>query len=96
MTIKQRRYTIRLEQDQWERLEQQSRSRGVPTADLIRTAVDLLLSGDSLKDMSRLRLARIGEFQHLALDVLIREQFPQYRDRIVAETDKRVELYHGA
>lgn len=96
MTIKQRRFTVRLEQDQWARLEQQSRSRGVPAADLIRAAVDLLLSGDALKDMSRLRLARISEFQHLALDVLIREQFPQYRDRIVAETDKRVDLYHGA
>jgi hypothetical protein len=40
-------------------------------------------------------MARIGEFQHLALDVILREQFPQYRDRVVAETDKRVELYHG-
>ncbi|SEK02226.1 Ribbon-helix-helix domain-containing protein [Sphingobium sp. AP50] len=96
MTIKQRRFTVRLEQDQWERLEQQSRNRGLPAADLIRAAVDLLLSGNSMKDMSRLRLARIGEFQHLALDVILREQFPQYRERIVAETDKRVELYHGA
>jgi len=27
---------------------------------------------------------------------LSREQFPEYRDRIIAETDKRLELYHGA
>lgn len=96
MTIKQRRFTVRLEQDQWERLEQQSGSRGVSAADLVRAAVDLFLAGDSIKNMSRLRLARISEFQHLALDVILREQFPQYRERIVAETDRRVELYHGA
>lgn len=96
MTIKMRRYTVRLEQDKWERLEQQARTRGVPPADLIRASIDLLLSGDTIKNASQLRLARISEFQHLALDVILREQYPQYRDRVVSETDKRVELYHGA
>lgn len=95
MTIKLRRYTVRLEQDKWERLEQQARVQGVATADLIRAAIDLFLSGDAIQNSSRLRLARISEFQQLALDVILREQYPQYRDRVVAETDKRVELYHG-
>ncbi|ANI80071.1 MULTISPECIES: hypothetical protein [Sphingobium] len=95
MTVKQRRYTIRLEQDQWQRLERHALARGVATADLIRAAIDQSLSGDALEDASRLRLARISEFQQLALDIILREQFPQYRDRVVAETDKRMELYHG-
>lgn len=95
MTVKQRRYTVRLEQDQWERLEQQARVRRVAPSDLIRAAIDQFLAGDALHDSSRLRMARIGEFQHLALDVILREKFPQYRDRVVAETDKRVKLYHG-
>ena len=38
----------------------------------------------------------IGEYQHLALDIIIREQFPEYRDRLVAETDRRLEQFHGA
>ena len=41
-------------------------------------------------------MARIGEYQHLALDIIIREQFPEYRDRLVAETDRRLEQFHGA
>ncbi|GAY20621.1 hypothetical protein SFOMI_1151 [Sphingobium fuliginis] len=45
---------------------------------------------------SNRRIARISEFQHLALDIIIREQFPEYRDRIIVETDKRLEQYHGA
>ena len=45
---------------------------------------------------SQRRLARSSEFQQLALDVIIREQYPELRDRLVAETDKRLVQYHGA
>ncbi len=41
-------------------------------------------------------IGRLGDRFDQALDIIIREQFPEYRDRIIAETDKRLELYHGA
>ena len=54
------------------------------------------LASANLLSASHRRIARISEFQQLALDIIIREQFPEYRDRIIAETDKRLEQYHGA
>ena len=59
-------------------------------------AIDAYFAQADLLDASRRRLVRIGEFQQLALDVIIREQFPEFRERILAEVDKRVELHHGA
>ena len=41
-------------------------------------------------------MARISEFMQLALDVIISEQYPEFRERIIANTDKRLEQYHGA
>jgi hypothetical protein len=39
---------------------------------------------------------RISEFMQLALDVIISEQYPEFRERIIANADKRLEQYHGA
>src|SRR3546814_16241564 len=63
---------------------------------LCRTAVDAFLASAGLLTFSQRRIARISEFRQLALDIIIREQFPEYRDRILAETDRRLEQYHGA
>jgi hypothetical protein len=37
----------------------------------------------------------VGEYSQLALDTIICEQFPDFRDKIVAATDKRMKRYHG-
>lgn len=96
MTTNFRHYNIRLERTQWDRLAEIARSRKLTPADVIRAALDSFLATDDLLRSSQRRLARISEFQQLALDIIIREQFPEYRDRIIAETDKRLEQYHGA
>ena len=59
-------------------------------------AGDAYLGANDLLNASQRRLARISEFQQIALDIIIREQYPEYRDRIIAEADKRLERYHGA
>lgn len=96
MTTNFRHYNIRLERNQWDRLAEIARLQKLTPADVIRAALDTFLASGDLRRSSQRRLARISEFQQLALDIIIREQFPEYRDRILAETDKRLEQYHGA
>ncbi|MFC3216073.1 MULTISPECIES: hypothetical protein [Sphingomonadales] len=96
MTTPNKHCTVRLDRSKYDRLVELAAERGCTLTDLLRAAVDNFLSSGQLLTSSQRRIARIGEFQHLALDIIIREQFPEYRDRIIAETDKRLELYHGA
>lgn len=96
MSVSFRHTTVRLDRRRHEQLEEVARTRGTTPSGVIREAIDLFLGNAELATASDRRLARIGEFQHLALDVIIREQFPEFRDRIVAETDRRMEQYHGA
>jgi hypothetical protein len=88
--------SVRLDRGKYDRLVALAAERGCTPSDLFRTAVDGFLSSGQLLSSSHRRIARISEFQQLALDIIIREQFPEYRDRIIAETDKRLEQYHGA
>src|SRR3546814_18935297 len=83
--------TVRLDRSKYDRLVAIAAERECTASDLIRHAVDAFLGAGQILAGSQRRLARINEFQHLALDIIIREQFPEYRDRILAETDKRLE-----
>lgn len=96
MTTPNKHCTVRLDRSKYDRLVTLAAERGCTPTDLLRLAVDTFLSSAQLISSSQRRMARISEFQQLALDIIIREQFPEYRDRIIAETDKRLEQYHGA
>jgi len=96
LTIPYKHCTVRLDRGKYDRLVALAAERGCTPSDLLRAAVDAFLGSGQLLSSSHRRIARISEFQQLALDIIIREQFPEYRDRIIAETDKRLEQYHGA
>lgn len=96
MTTPNKHCTVRLDRGKYDRLVELAAERGCTPSDLLRAAVDTFLATGQMMASSSRRIARINEFQHLALDIIIREQFPEYRDRIIAETDKRLEQYHGA
>lgn len=96
MTIPYKHCSVRLDRGKYDRLVALATERGCTPSDLLRAAVDAFLGSGQLLSSSHRRIARISEFQQLALDIIIREQFPEYRDRIIAETDKRLEQYHGA
>lgn len=96
MGISYRHCTVRLNRRQHERIALAAYARGETPSSLIRQAIEAFLAASDLMTSSQRRLARIGEFQQLALDVIIREQFPEFRERIVAETEKRLEQFHGA
>ncbi|RZI61439.1 MAG: hypothetical protein EOP94_00345 [Zymomonas sp.] len=96
MTTSYKHCTVRLDRSKYDRLVALAAERGCTPSDLLRAAVDGFLASGQVLAASHRRIARISEFQQLALDIIIREQFPEYRDRIIAETDKRLEQYHGA
>lgn len=87
---------VRITPDVYDRLAEVAQAQKLTRGEIVRAALDLFLLTSTHRDESQRRLARLSEFQHLALDIIIREQYPEYRDRLIAETDKRVGLYHGA
>ena len=88
--------TVRLDREQHERITALAAEQDCSPSGVIRTAVATYFGAASLMTVSHRRLARIAEFMQLALDVIISEQHPEFRERIVAHTDKRLEQYHGA
>src|SRR3546814_10943878 len=78
--------TVRLDRSKYDRLVAIAAERECTASDLIRHAVDAFLGAGQILAGSQRRLARIHEFQHLALDIILREQFPEYREPLPAET----------
>jgi hypothetical protein len=91
-----RHCTVRFEREQYDRILALAADQNCKPSEVIRTAVETYLGGAAVVTNSHRRLARISEFLQLAIDVMISEQYPEYRDRIIANTDKRLEQYHGA
>ena len=87
--------TMRFDADQYGRVEAIAVAQGRTIADIIRAAIDQYLLGQHLLSDSQFRQLRISEYSQLALDVIIREQFPDHREQIVTATDKRMSQYHG-
>jgi Flp pilus assembly CpaF family ATPase len=91
-----RHFNVRLEREQWARLSVLADERQQSVAEIIRAALNVYLGTADLLTSSQRRIARISEFQQIALDLIIQEQYPEYRERIIAEANKRLEQYHGA
>ena len=96
MNTSSRRYTIRFDPRVCERIEGLARNQDYNPSDVIRAAVNAYLATSNMTALSSRRMARISEFMQLALDVIISEQYPEFRERIIANADKRLEQYHGA
>lgn len=91
-----RHCTVRLNRQQHDRILALATEQNCNPSEVIRAAVDAYLGTATLLTSSHRRLARISEFMQLALDVIISEQYPEFRDRFIANADKRLEQYHGA
>ena len=96
MSFPSKHCTVRFDRQRYERILALAAERGSSPSEIIRAAVDAYLGTAAMLDGSQRRLARIGEFMQLALDVIISEQYPEFRERIIANADKRLEQYHGA
>lgn len=87
---------VRLQPDTLARIEAEARRLGCSTGETIRRAVEHYLNRQKALEDSDIRLRRVCEFAHLALDVIIKEDHPDLRDTILTETDNRVRRYHAA
>ncbi|MGF7151940.1 hypothetical protein FHS96_005608 [Sphingomonas zeicaulis] len=96
MSTQFRRYTVRIDSRQADAIEAIAKRTAETPTDVLRRAVDGYLASRDSDAVSERRTARIGEFSHLVLDLIMREQFPEFRERLIAETDRRMEQYHGA
>ena len=96
MTVPHKVYSVRLDRGRVERLESHAQALGLSSSEVVRNAIDLFFARAELLGVSQRRIARLTEFTHLGVDVILREQYPEFRDRIVAETDRRLEQHHGA
>ena len=94
MATRSRRYTVRFDEDLFIRAEHRADELGITPADLLRRALEAFLSGSKRRTESDLRLLRISEYNQAALHTIILENHPEFRDRIVAETDRRMARYH--
>lgn len=87
--------SVRFDQELVSRLENIASVQNRSVADVLRSAIEAYVLNQNALTESQQRQLRVMEFLQLALDVIIREQFPDFRDQIVANTDKRMSQYHG-
>lgn len=88
--------TVRFEAEQIARLDALAADQKRTFADLLRLVIAEYLEGNRQQSDSQLRLARVTEYAQAALDTIILEQHPEHREKIVAETARRMERYHAA
>lgn len=88
--------TVRFDIEHEARLEKIAAEERRTVADLLRIIIADWFANRDHMTASQLRQARVTEYAQAALDTIILEQHPEFRDRIVAETDRRMERYHGA
>jgi len=91
-----RHCTVRLPRDLHRRIEAEGSKHGHSPSEVIRRAIEQYLLGQKSLNQSDIRHHRISEYSQVALDAIILENHPELRDSIVAETDRRMERYHGA
>ena len=96
MSISTRHFTVRLTPGLRADVEREAANKSCSPSEIIRRSIEQYLLGQKLIGESQLRHHRISEYSQVALDTIILEQHPEFRDRIVAETDRRMERYHGA
>lgn len=96
MVTSSKHHTIRIAPEQHQRLMALASQREWSPSRVIREALAAYLIDDETRRTSDRRQIRTGEFSHLVLDFIMRRQFPDSRDRLIAELERCMELYHGA
>lgn len=88
--------TVRFDPLQFARMEELAEEQGRSIADVLRIAIAQYIAGNQVLTDSQLRHMRVTEYTQIALDAIIRENHPELRDHLIAQTDRRMEQYHGA
>lgn len=88
--------TLRIDHDLCDRIDRLAARNGLSRSAMIRLALRSYAHDAEVAGASQKRVARTIEYTQLAVDVIIRDQYPDVREKILAETDKRMEQYHAA
>lgn len=88
--------TVRFDPQQFARLEELAAKHSRSMADVLRIAIGHYIAGQQKKAESDLRHLRVTEFMQVALDAIIRQDYPELRETLVLEADRRMKLHHGA
>jgi hypothetical protein len=91
-----RPFTIRVAGDLRVRIEEQAAKLECSPSDLVRRAIEQHLDGLKLLHGSKRRHLRVTEYMQVALDAIIRKDYPEMRETLVLETDRRMKLHHGS
>lgn len=78
------------------RIEASAAKRNCSVRELFRLAIESYLERDRQRNASDRRHLRVSEYTQVALDAIIRENYPELRETLVQETDRRMKAYHGA
>lgn len=89
-------YTVRLPHELYSQLVAEAKRQDRAHAELTRLAIEQFLIGHQRLRESDARLRRVCEYAQLALDAILQENHPEFRDPILLEVDKRMERFHGA
>ena len=88
--------TLRLDHALCDRIDRLAVRNGLSRSAMIRHALRAFANEAEMSGASQRRMARTVEYAQLALDDIIRDHYPDVREKLLAETDKRVEQYHAA
>ena len=88
--------TVRFDPEQFALLEELAARQNRSIADILRLAIAEYIAGEKKLTASDLRHHRITEYVQIALDWIIQQDHADARAHLIAQTDLRMERYHGA
>lgn len=95
MTDRLERTTVALSPAIIRQLDAIARARKTTRAAVLRDAVTGYCDDYEAGPETRRRMAMVAEYSQAALDVILRERYPQRVDQVVAVTAERMEKFHG-
>jgi hypothetical protein len=87
--------TVRFEQHQMVQLERIAAEQKRSIPDVVRSAIDAFLIDEKTRADSDLRHLRVSEYMQICLDWIIQQDYPEVRDKMIAQCDQRMRQYHS-
>lgn len=87
--------SIALPSETWERIRVRAAARQVSQAQFVREAIDFYFELAEGSGANLQRIAELCEFSQLALDRIVRRDFPELLDPILAAVNDRLIAHHG-
>jgi hypothetical protein len=86
---------IRCERDHLVELKRLCLQQNRSLSDLVRSAVASFLNEQNTVADSNHRHLRVYEYMQICLDWIIQQDHPEVRDKMIAQTDQRMQRYHS-